>query len=504
MSGLVRASAPPGHVDWKPLLLKRWWPRISVFKPLLLRSYPITVAALAVTFLMLQFLIPARLVIGGMGAVGRPSVAMGALFAFLWLLSAWRPGGLPAGHQPIRWLIGGFLTVQLIGYAIGMDRLPVPIEANAGDRYLILMVAMAGVALLLADGIPSRRQLNLILRVLVGLTAVMAITGILQYFRIVDVTQYIRIPGLTSNRQLFGAGTRGAVDLTRVAGTANHYIEFGVVLALVLPLALHFALYARPRRKVLPWIQVGLIGAAIPMSISRSAILTTAVAMGVLSLAWKWRLRYNAAAIGAVAVTALHLLTRGLFGTILSLFRNADNDPSIQNRLSDQSFVYSLWSQRPVFGRGAGMILPERYILLDNEFFGTLIGGGIVGVLALACVFLVPYLMARSVRLRAPIEEDRHLGQALAASFPAALMAAFTFDALSFATFTGLLFTLVGLAGALWRLQGDRNDRVLQWSPDDRFVAPPSFAPDHPRWRSRLLARTGRGRATRPSGGALE
>lgn len=499
MSGATITVAPPGHADWRPLLLKRWWPRSSIFSPLLLRSRPITVTALAVIFLVLQFLIPARLVIGGLGAVGRPSVAMGVLFAFLWFLSALRPHGLPAGRQPVRWLIGGFFAVQLIGYAIGMDRLPVPVEASAGDRYLILMVAMAGVALLLADGIPSRRQLDLVLRVLVGLTAIMALTGILQYLRIVDVTQYIRIPGLTPNRQLFGAGTRGAVDLTRVAGTANHYIEFGVVLALVLPLALHFALFARSRRKLWPWLQVAAIGAAIPMSISRSAILTTVVSMAFLFFVWKWRLRYNAAVIGMIAVTALHFLTRGLFGTILALFRHVDNDPSIQNRLSDQAFVFSLWSQRPIFGRGAGMILPERYILLDNEFFVTLIGGGIVGVLALASLFLVPYLMARSIRLRAPVEEDRHLGQALAASFPAAFMAAFTFDALSFATFTGLLFVLVGVTGAFWRLQGTRDERILAWSPDDRFVAPPLLAPDHPRWHSRLLARPERPSSVEPS-----
>lgn len=489
MNGNEAAKAPPhGSSDWRPILLRRWWPQVRGFAPLLLRSRPVTATGFILLFLALQFLIPARLVIGGMGAVGRPSVAMGALFAFLWFLSALRPRGLPAGRQPVRWLIGGFLVVQLIGYAIGMDRMPGPAEASAGDRYLILMLAMAGVALLLADGIPRRGHFDLVLRGLVGLTATMATVGVLQYLRIVDLTRYIRIPGLTANRELFGVGTRGTGELARVAGTANHYIEFGVVLSLVLPLALHFALFAPPGRRLWRWLQVGLIGGAIPMSISRSAILTTAVAMVFLFMVWKWRLRYNALVVGAIAVTAFHFLTRGLFGTILALFRHVDNDPSIQSRLSDQALVYELWSQRPIFGRGAGMILPERYLLFDNEIFVTLIGGGIVGLVALTCLFLVPYLMARSVRLRATSEEDRHLGQALAASFPAAFVAAGTFDALSFATYTGLLFTLVGVTGALWRLQGPRPERVLAWSPEDRFVAPPLFAADHPRWNSWLLA----------------
>lgn len=490
MSAAKEPRARPGELGWRPLLLRRPWPRAGSFGPILLRSRPITATALAITFLILQFLIPARLVIGGMGAVGRPSVAMGALFAFLWFLSTLRPHGLPSGRQPVRWLIGGFVVVQLIGYAVGMDRMPVPVEASAGDRYLILVVAMAGVALLLADGVSSRWQLNLILRSLVALTAIMATTGILQYLRIVDITRYIRIPGLTANRDLLNVAARGAADLARVAGTANHYIEFGVVLALVLPLALHFALFAPRGRRLRRWLQVALIVAAIPMSISRSAIVTAAVSMAFLFLVWKWRLRYNAIIIGGIALTALHFLTRGLFGTILALFRNVDNDPSIQNRLSDQEFVFDLWSQRPIFGRGAGMILPERYILLDNEFFLTLIGGGVVGVAALTSLFLVPYLMARGVRLRAPVEEDRHLGQALAASFPAAFVAAFTFDALSFATYTGLLFVLVGITGALWRLEGfQRSERLLVHLPEDRVVAAPWLAPDHPRWRNRFLTR---------------
>jgi len=481
--------SPAGHADWRPLLLRRWWTRRDDVTPVILRPHRITATGLAIAFLVLQFMIPARLVIGGMGAVGRPSVAMGLLFAFLWFLSMLQPGGLPAGRQPVRWLIGGFVGVQMVGYAVGMARLPVEVEASAGDRYMILIVSMAGVVLLLADGVRTREHLNTILRVLVGLTAVMAFTGILQYFRIVDVTRYIRIPGLTANRDLFGAGVRGATDLTRVAGTANHYIEFGVVLAVVLPLALHFALFAPTGRKLIAWCQVGLIGAAIPMSISRSAILTTVVAIALLFMVWKWRLRYNAAVIGLVALTALHFLTRGLFGTIISLFRHADDDPSIQNRISDQAFVYEMWSQRPILGRGAGMILPDRYLLLDNQIFVTLIGGGILGVVALISLFIVPYMMARSVRLRAVTEEGRHLGQALAAALPAALMASFTFDALSFATFTGLVFVLVGVVGALWRLQGDRGERTLEWSPDDRCVAPPAFAPGHPRWSTRFLAK---------------
>ena len=493
MNRQPRTAGAEDDTGWNPLLLKpRRWRRALSLSPFILRTLALSAVTLTIVFLALQFLIPARLVISGMGAVGRPSVAMGILFAFLWCLSALRPGGLPAGRQPIRWLIGIHFAVQLIGYAIGMYRIPVVVEANAGDRWIIFMTAMSGVALLIADGLQTRAQLDRILRVTVALTTVMAVVGILQYLRIIDLTRYVRIPGLSANSALLGTGSRGDLALARVAGTANHYIEFGVVLGLALPIALHFALFAskQGRSQALAWLQVALIAAAIPMSISRAAIITTAITLALLFSVWKWRLRYGFLVVAGASTVVFYILTRGLVGTILSLFTHAESDPSIQNRLSDQSTVFALWHQSPVFGRGAGMIIPERYILLDNQFFVTLIAGGIVGVLALTSLFVVPYVMARSIRLRAPREEDRHLGQALAATFPAAYIASFTFDSFSFATFTGLLFVLIGVVGALWRLHDPNPVRTLEWSPSDSFVAPPILAPDHPRWRSRFVIGT--------------
>ncbi len=133
-------------LDFEPSLLRR--PRTpQPWQPVILRPWRPPTLVLLVVFLVLQFLIPARLVIGGMGAVGRPSVAVGILLVFLWLVSARRPDRLPRGRQPIRWLLGAYLAAQLVGYAVGYDRLLPQVEANAADRYLIFHVAMVGVAL---------------------------------------------------------------------------------------------------------------------------------------------------------------------------------------------------------------------------------------------------------------------------------------------------------------------------------------------------------------------
>ena len=470
----------PGTDAWRPLLLRVPDTRggQDSGRPLLARSGIITTVGLLVVFLLLQFLIPARLVIGGMGGAGRPSVAVGVLLAFLWVVSAIRSRHLPAGRQPIRWAVGLFCLAQVVGNVVGFDRLPTAAQASAADRWLITVVAFAGVCLAVADGIASRKDLDRLLRTMVLLACGMSLVGILQFFRVVDLTQYIHVPGLSLNSELIGVSARGDEALARVAGTANHYIEYGVVLALVLPIALHYALFAPPgRTRWLRWLAVTVVALGIPMSISRSAILTVLVTMALMAVIWPWRQRYNALVIAVLATAVFHVLNRGVLGTLRALFTNVDNDPSVTARVERTAVVMDLWERRPVLGWGAGMVTPEEFLLLDNQVYVFLIAGGVVGVAAFALLFTIPYVLGRSIRLRGRTEETRHLGHALAVTMPAAVLASGTFDSFSFATFVGVSAVLIGATGALWRLDGTSVSRPLQPArPGDRFVTTPLAA----------------------------
>lgn len=476
-----------GSDDWTPTLL-RVPPSIVRAKqewgPVLIRGGTITTVGLLAAFLALQFLIPARLVIGGMGAVGRPSVAVGILLAFLWFLSALRAHHLPDGRQPIRWAVGVFVGVQLVGYGWGFDRLPSPGQASAADRWLIFVVAFAGVILAVADGMRTRSDLDRLLRLVVFFASLMSIVGVLQFFGVIDLTRYIRLPGLQVNYELIGVSSRGDGSFPRVAGTANHYIEFGVVLALVLPVALHYALFSPPAKRLWLWIATGLIALGIPLSISRSAIVTILVVMVLMSVVWPWRQRYNALVIAVISTAAFHVLNRGVLGTIKALFTNVDNDPSVTARIERTEIVLELWRHRPILGWGAGMVTPEEFLLLDNQIYMFLVAGGVVGVVAFLLLLLVPYCLGRSVRLRGPDEETRHLGHTLAVTMPAALVASGTFDSFSFATFVAVLCVLIGATGALWRLSGVNMSVPLQIAqPGDKFVTTPLTADLHRRLR---------------------
>jgi len=334
---------------------------------------------------------------------------------------------------------------------------------------------MTLLTLAIVDGVRSRRRLETLLSWTVGLAAVMGAVGALQSLVGLDLTQHIRIPGLRLNSALIGVGERGDVALARVAGTASHYIEFGVVLAMLLPLAVHRLIFAKNLgQRQSAWVMLVPIACGIPFSISRSGTVGIAVALAVMAVVWPWRFRLRALLAAMVAIVVFRLLQPGVLGTIRSLFANTENDPSVQDRISDYAYVGAMFPERPWLGRGPGTFLPDRYILLDNQFLYTAMTSGLIGVAAFAGLFLGGYFVARSVRLRGADSETRHLAQCLAAGLLAGLVCSATFDAFSFATFTGVTFLLLGFVGALWRLDRQGQRRPLQGGDEaDPVVAPP-------------------------------
>lgn len=435
-------------------------------------------ALLIAAFLALLFLLPPRLVISGLGAAGRPSAVLAFALGLCWI-GAWLwVRGQHAGRQPLRWLVGAFFLATLLAYAAGYARGLPTLEASAINRKLIEIFAMCGLALVVADGVRRRGTLDTVLSWLTFFAAIMAVVGIIQAITGYNLAASIDLPGLQSNSQALRIGARGSGDFARVMGTAGHYIEFGVVLAMSTPIALHYALFARGwAQKLWRWSVLGLIAAAIPFAISRSGALALAVSFAVLAVAWTWRMRITACVIGLASLFAFQAIQPGILGTIRSLFTNFDNDPSVQHRLSDYDAVRMYVSQRPLFGRGPGTFLPEKYIVLDNQFLYGAITTGLVGIAAFILLLVGAYWLARSVRLRGADQPTRHLGQALAAAFAVAFISSGVFDSLSFSTFTGTLFLLLGVAGALWRIDRDGGFRELQPAgPEDRVVASPWMA----------------------------
>ena len=419
-------------------------------------------------FIILLFAIPSGLVIGPLGGAGRPSMLVGMTAAWWWFHARLLPsGGVATGLQPVRWAMYAFVGAVAASYVAAAVRPVEGAEALAVDRNILYAIALFGILVLAADGIATRERLDTFLRRLVAAGAVLAVVGILQ-FRGYDLSGMFRFPFLSEISGLAEVQERSTQR--RVAATASHPIEFGVVLAFIFPVALHYALYAR-RHPGFAKLAMLLIAVAIPMSVSRSGTLAVGITFLAMWFTWPTRQKIRTALLTLVFLVTMRLAIPGLLGTIRYLFLHIFDDESYDGRQQDYSLVGQFIKERPVFGRGFGTFLPEVYTYLDNQYLGLLIEIGIVGTTAFVALLLIGIGCARGARRMADAE-TRSLGQALAGAILAALITVGTFDLLAFGIASGLLFLLVGCAGALWRLTApNRTDARV--SPADARLAIP-------------------------------
>ncbi len=248
---------------------------------------------------------------------------------------------------------------------------------DAADRGLISFGAWIGIVLVTADGVRSWQDLDRLVRWLTTIAAFVAALGIVQFFTGMDIAGLFVIPGLTPNSD-FGAVASRSV-LNRVASTAAHPIEYGVVLAALFPLALHRTIFRWGQRYAM--VPTFLIGVGMFLSVSRGAVLAVAVALVVLLIGWPWPWKVRALTILPFAVVGLRVAIPGLVGTLVSFFANAETDPSVEGRTQDYAAVHVLWAEHPYFGRGLFTFVPQYFRILDNEYLMLLVelGGSGIG-----------------------------------------------------------------------------------------------------------------------------
>jgi hypothetical protein len=406
-------------------------------------------AGMSIALVVLLLGIPSALIFEPLGAAGTPADIVAILLLGWWVAARIMHAAPQASHsRPVHITLFIFVVVMLASYAHGMMRPISGSETSAADRGILALLAWAGMVLGVADGLRTRAALDRFLRVLVVGGACIAALGILQFFAGVDLASYIHIPGLVANHPFGLSGERS--NFRRVTATTLHPIEFGVVLSLILPVALHFALQSptrRQRRQALLCSSLMII--ALPMTVARSAMVGLGMGLAVVLPTWSSRHRRYALIAAPFFAVGIKVAKPGLLGTIRSLFLHAGQDPSIQNRVGDYTAAGHYITQSPIIGRGFFTFLPEIYRTLDNQYMGTLIESGILGLAALLSLMVVGISVAATVRKRVHDTATRSLAQALLASMAVALVTFFTFDAFAFPMATGVMFILLGAVGAL-------------------------------------------------------
>ncbi len=435
-------------------------------------------AVLTLTVVLLLLVPQHYVLVGPLRSLGNPAglVALAALA--IWAASRVLDLIDAVELHPVRWVLLAYTVAALMSYAAGMMRDLTAAEQASMNRVIFQHLALLGVALLALDGLGSRERITTLLERVALLGGGAAFIGILEFaFSGFNFREVMLLPGLTTNVDLV-SDTRSGFD--RITAASSHPIEFSVVTAALVPLALHFALHAEAGRWRFYLALVALLS-AVPMGVSRSGILTLAVAVAFYAVALSHRGRFNALVIGLIGVGVFRAMVPGLLGTVRSLFRDVGTDPSIAGRTEDYAAIPGLMEGHWWLGRGTGTFLPDVYFFLDNQYLAALLQGGVVGLVMFIALLVVGLGVARGIRRRSRDPVLRSLGQALAATIAALGASAFVFDSLSFRQSSLLLFLAIGCAGALWSLVRDEPKEQHRRTSSDVDDA----APREARWLSR-------------------
>ncbi|MGO4535824.1 O-antigen ligase family protein [Leifsonia sp. 2MCAF36] len=396
-------------------------------------------------------LIPANLTVSALGSVGTPALLLGLCGLVVWLGGQMnRSRSTLSPSQPVRRATFLLMIAAFASY-IAATAHPIGItELSAADRGILLIVSWVGIVLLASDGFSSLFKLETTLRFLVFTGGLVAVLGLVQFATGQALIDSIQIPGLSPHAMVLSVNDRSGFN--RVAGTATHPIEFGVVLSMMLPLALHFAFADTHRGWFLRWFPVVAIAFAIPISVSRSAIVATAAALIILLPTWpvtRRRISYLAI-VGLIGV--VYVSVPGMLGAITKLFTGIGTDTSAASRTDSYALAWTYIERSPVLGRGLLTFLPE-YRILDNQYLGLLIEVGIIGTAAFIGLVITGLVVAFTVRKSSADPAVRSIAISLVAFVVAGACGFATFDAFTFPQVSDLLFLALGLIGALSNIQ---------------------------------------------------
>lgn len=412
-----------------------------------------TAATMLGIYLVLLLAVPSSVTIGSLASLGRPSFLMGLLLAFWWVLAQLqRPvPALVRVPQPVRYAFLAFVVVVLVSFALAMLRGQPADQVSPAFTAILRVFSWGGVLLVAMDGIRTREEVITLLRRLSIGAGLVAAFGLTQFLTGTSLLDWVgNLPGITYDSWgLIGRGT-----FTRVTATAQHPLEYAVVVTGCLPLAMITAMSDgfRPsverRVRIRWWLPVVLMTAASLVSVSRSAVIGLAIAVIATLPAMTRPYRWIVTVGGTVMTMAVAVVVPGIATTMIALFLGGTNEPSAQSRSNGLERLPEFLATSPFVGAGFGTFLP-RYYIFDDQWALLTVETGVLGVLAFGSIVISAI---GSGIWSSQVSADRELiivGRGIAASLlTVAVLFAF-FDALSFPMAAGILFLLSGLTGSL-------------------------------------------------------
>ncbi len=428
-------------------------------------------------YVWLLLVVPSNTTLAVVGAAGFPAALLGlgatGLYAWWTLTGAHNP---LLARYPTKVVLPALWLSTLLSYVAFQSRTSSAIEVNGADRWLLFLASVSGVYLLAAECIGSLPSLLRVLRAMVWAGAACGVVAALQFWLEFDLSPTIGglFPGFSYDETIGGIQQRAA--LNRVPGTTLNPIELGAVTSVLLPIAIALVVIDRGRSGWRRFAPLAVLAACIPFSVSRSAIISVAVALLVFAPQVRAVLRLWIFACVPVAFVAVFATMPGFFSTLTAFFRGVSTDSSVTTRTDDYAIVAEMFRQRPLLGLGGGTYLPQDLLLvLDNTYLKWVLEFGIIGLLVLlVLVFGLPVVVAVTIRRRTTDPQVALVAAALGGGVASCAVSSATFDLMAFPTSSCLLVLAIGLIGCVWRIgttpppsphlqRGTRVDTLNAW-----------------------------------------
>jgi len=361
--------------------------------------------------------------------------------------------------------LGALFAVTVVTLLVDGPRLASESLVMTGVKRMLVLVMFILVYSAVVALVRTRREVVGVVRMLVSIGAAAAAFGIIERVSRSNLLLRLQSMGPFVPYRSMDVIVRGGG--ARIYGTAAHPIEFGGVMALLLPLAIFVLFSAKgPRETALAGAATGLIGAAMLLTVSRSALIASAVAFCLLMLLSRRSWSIVVAALGILLVVRL------AFPGLLSTFRSM-LDPSwivqteavsYSGRMNDWPLAWMYVRNNPLIGVGLGLFDPLRYFYVDNQFLSFLLEIGAFGLLVVLWFFGVVLRSLYRGASKKLGNERVPLEAAVLASVTVYVVLSALFDTFAFTQITNLLFVLVGLAAVLATPEG-RAEGVGEWAP---------------------------------------
>jgi O-antigen ligase len=373
------------------------------------------------------------------------------LIVVVWILSLVMMGGRKRLQMTaIHYAWFGFAVIAMLSLVHNADTTVRLGEFELGVRKLALLFSYIALFVVVASGIRSS-EVRPLMTFMCGLAVITGIAVIWEYrfeynvfFEGIGQIIPVNIPP-----ELHGFDSIGRRS---VIGPTIHPLAPAMMMACCLPFALISLFESKERRAKILWGLAATIMVAAALATQRKTSIVAPVAAMLVLIAYRPRI-LRTLAVGAVVLFALvHVLAPGALGSVTSqlLPQNLLGFNSTVDRQSDYAAIEPDVLNQPFLGRGYETYDQKKYRILDNQYLTTIIGTGVIGLLAYISIFAATFLLAH--RVARDRESDRS-GPAVAIAATAVAMAVggALFDILAFPQLPYMICFLAGFAAVLWR-----------------------------------------------------